>query len=404
VRKLFDQLLATVREFVKQRDDLLLLVPCADSDVPLLMKALRDVDRESGSDMFLLFADDFDTPASFVDRLAVRLGEELQLTNESLPDPEKLPPLPVAFVGGAEPPFARLEAGMEWGKGLIDVRAGQHFVWGMGPGSIADPTSYLELLATLPPDPDIRPWMRGARIIARVPLSFQLETSPLAPYPRVRVCPFTIPPDIHESDLHATADDPRAPIGERMQAEVQLGYIDVAYGRSSEAIGRFLTSLAFFQWAEVASMEALILCGLGDIARREDNLKEALHWYQCALVPAGKDGNPMLLATIVQHLAGIAFQQERFEDAEEHYTELVAFKRTMLEEDGLAEALEWQGLSQERQEAYDRAVDSWYESALICKSFDMTERLPRVLEHLKRGYRELEMHEELDQFDAEWRA
>jgi hypothetical protein len=112
----------------------------------------------------------------------------------------------------------------------------------------------------------------------------------------------------------------------------------------------------------------------------------------------------MLLATIVQHLAGIAFQQERFEDAEEHYTELVAFKRTMLEEDGLAEALEWQGLSQERQEAYDRAVDSWYESALICKSFDMTERLPRVLEHLKRGYRELEMHEELDQFDAEWRA
>jgi hypothetical protein len=339
-----------------------------------------------------------------VDRLALRLGEELQLTNESLPDPEKLPPLPAAFISGGEPPFARLEAGMEWGKGLIDVRAGQHFVWGMGPGSIADLTSYLELLATLPPDPDIRPWMRGARIIARVPLSFQLETSPLAPYPRVRVRPFTIPPDVHESDLLATAADEKAPVGERMQAEVQLGYIDVAYGRSSEAIGRFLKSLAFFQWAEVASMEALILCGLGDIARREDSLKEALHWYQCALVPAGKDGNPMLLATIVQHLAGIAFQQERFEDAEEHYTELVAFKRTMLEEDGLAEALEWQGLSQERQEAYDRAVDSWYESALICKSFDMTERLPRVLEHLKRGYRELEMHEELDQFDAEWRA
>ena len=29
----------------------------------------------------------------------------------------------------------------------------------------------------------------------------------------------------------------------------------------------------------------------------------------------------------------------------------------MIEEDGLAEALEWQGLSQERQLAYDRAVD-----------------------------------------------
>ena len=214
--------------------------------------------------------------------------------------------------------------------------------------------------------------MRGARIVARVPANFRLETSPLAPYPRVRVRPFTIPPDVHESELLTTADDPKAPIGERMQAEVQLGYIDLAHGRFSEAIGRFLKSLAFFQWAEVPVMEALIICGLGDIARRQDNLKEALHWYECALVPAGKDGNPMMISTIVQHLAAIAFQQERFADAEERYGELITFKRAMLDESGLAEALEWQGLSQERQEAYDRAVDSWYESALICKSFDMT--------------------------------
>ena len=151
-------------------------------------------------------------------------------------------------------------------------------------------------------------------------------------------------------------------------------------------------------------MEALLICGLGDIARREGNLKEAQHWYQCALVPAGKDGNPMLLATVVQHLAAIAFQQERFGDAEEHYSELVTFKRAMIEEDGLAEALEWQGLSQERLVAYDRAVDSWYESALICKVFDMTERLPRVLDHLKRGYHALRMHAELAQFNAEWSA
>jgi hypothetical protein len=404
VRKLFEQLMATIREFVKQRDDLLLVVPCEDTDVPLLMKALRDVDCQSAADLFLLFAEDFETPASFVDSLVVRLREEHQLTNKSAPDAAKLPPLPNAFTDAREPSFARLEAGLEYGHGLVDVRAGQHFVWGMGPGSITDTASYLKLLAALLPDPDIRPWMQGVRIVARVPANFRLATSPLARYPRVRVRPFSIPPDAHEAELLATADDLKAPIGERMQAEVQLGYIDLAYGRSSEAIGRFLKSLAFFQWAEVASMEALIICGLGDIARREQNLKEALHWYQCALVPAGKDGNRMLLATIVQHLAAIAFQQQRFDDAEEHYSELVAFKRAMIEEDGLAEALEWQGLSQERQEAYDRAVDSWYESALICKSFEMTERLPRVLAHLKRGYRALEMYDELERFDAEWRA
>lgn len=404
MRKLFEQLLATIREFVKQRDDLLLLVPCEDTDVPLLMKALRDLDRESGADVFLLFAEEFEDPASFVHSLALRLGEEHQLTNDSAPDDAKLPPLPVAFTDPARPPAARLQAGLEYGHGLIDVRAGQHFVWGMGPGAIANATSYLKLLTSLPPNPDIRPWMRGARIVARVPATFHLETSPLASYPRIRVRPFTIPPGIHESELLATADNPKAPLGERMQAEVQLGYLDLAYGRMSNAIGRFLKSLAFFQWAEVASMEALIICGLGDIARREGHLNEALHWYRCALVPAGKDGNPMLIATVVQHLAAIAFQQQRFGEAEEHYSELVAFKRTMIEEDGLAEALEWQGLSQERLQAYDRAVDSWYESALICKVFDMKERLPRVLDHLKRGYHALGMHQELAQFSAEWSA
>jgi hypothetical protein len=404
VRKLFEQLLATIREFVKQRDDLLLVVPCADTDVPLLMKALRDLDRESGSDLYLLFAEEFRAPASFVDGLALRLQEEHQLTNESAPDDAKLSPLPPAFTDAAEPPIPRLEAGLTYGHELIDVRAGQHFVWGMGPGSIADATSYLKLLSTLLPNPSIRPWMRGARVVARVPANFQLETSPLAPYRRVRVRPFTIPPEVHESGLRAAADDPKAPMGDRMQAEVQLGYLDLAYGRSSEAIGRFLKSLAFFQWAGVASMEALIICGLGDIARREGNLKEAQHWYQCALVPAGKDGNPMLLANVVQHLAAIAFHQERFGDAEEHYSELVTFKRAMVEEDGLAEALEWQGLSQERLLAYDRAVESWYESAAICKVFDMKERLPRVLDHLKRGYHALGMYAELAQFNAEWSA
>ena len=45
MRKIFEQLMATFRQFLKQRDYLLLLVPCGDSDVALLLKALRDLDR-----------------------------------------------------------------------------------------------------------------------------------------------------------------------------------------------------------------------------------------------------------------------------------------------------------------------------------------------------------------------
>ncbi len=381
-----------------------MVVPCHDDDVMLLMRALRDLDRESGADLFLLFAEDYVASDPFVHNLAARLGEEHRLTNEAVDKEATLPPLPPSFVETSLSASERLKVGIHYGHSLIDSRRGQHLVWGMGPRAIANAPDYLELLASLLPTPEIRPWMRGTRIIARVPADFELADSPLASRRRVRVRPFTIPPDAHEQALLSCAGDPKMPLGQRMEAEVQLGYIDYAHGRLAQAVERFLQSLAFFQWAGVPVMEGLIICGLGDVARRQQNLKEAQHWYECALVPASKDGNSMLMATIVQHLAAIDFQQERYEEAEERYGELITLKRAMLDEDGLAEALEWRGLSQERQQGYDRAVACWYEGALICKTFEITDRLPRLLDLLRRGYQALEMRDELDAFAAEWSA
>lgn len=403
MRKIFDQLIGAFRQFLNQRDYLLLLVPCADSEVAFVLKALRDLDRESGADLFLLFAEDFHDPATFLNNIAKRLEEEHTLTNQSAgPDMSKLPPLSVDLLNLRNPAPARLEAGLRYARSLIDPNLGQHFLWGMGPGKIGDPQSYLELLAQVLPKPDIRPWMRGARIIARVPADFQFDGSPLANAKRVQVRPFSIPPNAQEEELVAAAGDPKLLLGDRMQAEVQLAYLDYAHSRFDQAIERFLKALAFFQWAEIPVMEGLVICGLGDIARRQENWPEAQHWYECAVGPAAKAGNPILMSTIVQNLAVVAFQEKRFTDAEERYSELVTLKRTMLDEDGLAEALEWQGLSQEKQQAYDRAVVCWEEGALICKAFELKDRLPPLVADLKRGYQALEMSEELENFDAEW--
>lgn len=405
MRKIFDQLMGTLRGFLKQRDHLLLLVPCEDSEVALLLKALRDLDRESGADVFLLFAEDFQSSDTFVNNTARCLRDEHELTNEAVgPDVPKLPPLPDAFLDPENSPSVRFEAGLSYAHSLIDPRQGQHFLWGMGPGNISDPKGYLELLAQLPPQPDIRPWMRGARIVARVPADFKIELSPLSAARRVQVSPFTIPPHAQEEEMAAAASDPKTPMGDRMQAEVQLAYLDSAHGRFDKAIERFFKALAFFQWAEIPVMEGLVICGLGDIARRQGNLKEAQHWYACAVVPAAKSENPILMSTIVQHLAAAAFQEKRFADAEQRYSELVTLKRATFDEEGLAEALEWQGNSQESQRAYDRAVVCWEEAALISKSFQLKERLGPLLLKLKRGYQALEMREELEEFDEQWRA
>jgi hypothetical protein len=404
VRKLFDQLMQNLRDFREQRDDLLLLVPCADSSVAFLLKALRDLDRESPGDLYLLFGDEFSTPDAYAATLATRLQDELTMTNEATgPDDEKLPPLPAKLREANRPAAERVVAGLEYARSLIEPGRGQHFIWGMAPLAIEDAKGFLELLARLPPKAAILPWMRGARIVARVPEDFQLEKSPLAQAKRVKVEPFIIPHDAHETELVATAADLKMPLGERMQAEVQLGYLDYAHGRFDVATERFNRSLAFFQWAGIPAMEGLIISGMGDIARRQQDWKQAQHWYACAVVPAAEAGNPILLSTIVQNLALVAYHEQRFADAEERYGELAELKRGMLDEVGLAEALEWRGNCQAKQDAHDRAVESWEEAALICKAFELHDRLAPLLTQLRRGYERLEMREALATFDEEWR-
>lgn len=404
MRQIFEQLMRSLRYFIRQRDDLLLLVACNDSDVALVLKALRDLDRMSSGDLFLLFAEDFEAPDSFVTAMAGRIEEERTLINDATgPDVEKLPPLPPEMTGDRAA-AQRLEAGMVYAQSLVQPREGQHFVWGMGPSKIADPKSYLELLANLAPQPDIQPWMRGARIIARVPLDFQLDKSPFAKCMRVAVEPFVIPHDVHEQGLLADAADPKLPMAERMQAEVQLGYLDYAHGRLEEASARFNKSLAYFQWVKLPVMEGLIISGMGDIERRKENWKQAEHWYSCATVPAAEAGSPILLANIVQNLALVAYHENRFGDAEERYGELATLKKGMLDEVGLAEALEWQGICGEKQEAYDRAVEAWEEGALVCKAFEMKDRLAPLLVHVRRGYEKLKLKDELERFDEIWNA
>jgi tetratricopeptide (TPR) repeat protein len=189
-----------------------------------------------------------------------------------------------------------------------------------------------------------------------------------------------------------------------MQAEVQLAYLDCAHRRFDPATARFRKALAYFQWVGLPVMEGLIINGLGDVERGKENWKQAQHWYACAVVPAAGAGNPILLANIVQNLALVAYHEKRFADGAERYGELAELKRGMFDELGLVEALEWQGICQEKQDAYDRAVEAWEEAALVCKAFELKDRLPPLLAHVRRGYEKLKMKDELQNFDAIWNA
>src|SRR5690348_5860707 len=121
MRRLFDRLTATLSRFVTQRDDLLLLIPCNDSDYALVLKALRDLDRASASDLYLLFAADFADPTQYVSAMAQSQLDEWTLVNGAVPESERLPPLPAAWLDTEKPPADRLALGLEYAKSLIDT-------------------------------------------------------------------------------------------------------------------------------------------------------------------------------------------------------------------------------------------------------------------------------------------
>src|SRR5262249_41762509 len=100
----------------------------------------------------------------------------------------------------------------------------------MVPAEIREPEKYVNLLAAVPETEPV-PWMRGGRVIARVPVNFDFAKSPLAGVPRVRFERFVIPHDAHEQELLATVADPTIPEADRMGAATQLGFIDAAHGR-----------------------------------------------------------------------------------------------------------------------------------------------------------------------------
>ena len=236
MRKLFEEFdPRRLKHFYGQRDDLLLLVACGDSDVALVLKALRDLDRESPDGLFLLFGDDFRSAWSVRDEAGQKPAGGIETDQLRLADRRTGTAAACGVARSDEIAAVRLEAGLAYAQSLITPKEGQKYVWAMGPDTISDPQAYFELLTLLAPRPDIRPWMRGARLVARVPVDFQLDRSPFVRAKRVHVEPFVIPPDTHEQGLLADAADPKLPIADRMQAEVQLAYLDYAHSRFEPA-------------------------------------------------------------------------------------------------------------------------------------------------------------------------
>ena len=77
-RKL-DELKATLGEFVDQRENLLLVVSCADPEMSYVLKTLEGMDDTAPSDVFLVFGEAFTDAAQYASAIMKNLRVQMEI-------------------------------------------------------------------------------------------------------------------------------------------------------------------------------------------------------------------------------------------------------------------------------------------------------------------------------------
>jgi hypothetical protein len=335
-----------------------------------------------------MFGDDFIEPGPYVSVAIERLAEQHGIACDFAIEQglAPLPPMPDALFDDTVLPGRRLFDAVVWATTLMPRRGGNRLVWIMCPAQIADREQYHRLVRVFLPDQGVEPWMAGLRLVFRDEPGAEQEAPDIAQSPRVRLLEVDFGPESIERGLDEDAQNEELPDEQRMHALLSLAILDSGHGRLSEAATRFEVLLGYYQQTHNLAMQAFVINAFGDLCRTAGDLAKAQHWYECAAAPATEAKDAVVLASITRNLGELAFEQQRFAEAEEYFDGLDQLAAHMLQPETKASALEWRGLSLEQLGREQEAAEVWESAALLCRNIGLPELLRINLGHLERVY------------------
>ncbi len=403
MRVLVERLLREITEFVEQREDFVLLPAGSSDDTAILLAALRNVEQDLGSDVFLIFADDFVQSGPFVSVLVERLAEQVKVANQALAEERRtlFPDVPRELRDSSRAAPDRFRDAVVFSRALVPREGGHRVVWAICPAQIKNRVAYRELIAALAPTQGLQPWMAGVRLIFRDESADAADA--LSRTPRVRRLPLDFGPASLEGSLREEVEDSSRTEQERIQALLSVALLDSAHGRFAEANSKFMHLLGYYQQAKDLAMQAFVINAVGAVLHRTGDLPKAEEWFERAVPPAAEAKQPIILATIVRNLGDVAFERRNFSAAEQYYGQLDALSAHLLDPEGKVWALERRGLSFEKVGAMGKAVESWEGAAQLSRSIGLRTFLKTNLEHLERGYRHVRADAKLHSVQNELR-
>ena len=406
-RKL-EEMNVTLRGFVDQRDNLLLVVGSTDAEMPYTLKTLEGLDDTAPSDLFLLFSEPFTDAPSYASRILQSLLAQMEAAKEDLAARQEAPwpPLPSVCEDAGAPPPRRIRAAVDHLASLMPAEGDSRLVFGLLPLHIDDQEGYARLVGEFIPWDGPKPWMRGLRFVARDDRArpFLIPALRKKKAPGVLLYEPDLRPEALNDALAKDAADPSLPVAERMQILVQLAGLDYAHKRYPQAIEKYIVLYDYYAENNAPAMQAVALHGVGDVLRRTGKREEAKKKYQQALALAFEVEALPVLLNLTFAIGDVSLELEDYAEAEGFFGLAQQLAGKLLNPFAKGDALEKQGIARYHKGDPDGAIAAWRDAKTLCASFDYHERRRSVLEWLITAYKDARMSAERHACEEELEA
>ncbi|MCD4811468.1 tetratricopeptide repeat protein [bacterium] len=398
MQKLFEKVQKNIEDFLEQRDKGILILTLPGEQIAYVVKILESIENAGSPDVFLLFPHDFESPDKFTFLVVERVKMSYEAAREELGlsgEMKNVPSFPMICLDEQQPAALRLREALCFARSLIPPGKGQRLVCALLPLIINDPSGYGQLMQQIIPTNGLIPWFRGMRIVLREDSNSPMLSSKICKAPFVEVKHLDLSTDAMIASLREEAKDPGVSSEQRAQSLLQLACIDYAHCRYEDAITKYTELLAYYQETQNSTMQAFVLNGIGDTYNRVGKFDMAQDWYERALVPAAESKSPIILFSLSRNLGHVYYQLKQYSQAEVFFDGAQQLGLQTHDPEAKILSMEWRGLSQEKQKAFDRAADSFEEATRLSHEFKRNEHLNRNLEHLSNTLKHIDQHDRL---------
>ncbi len=403
MRRHFERIQARLAAFVKQQENVLLVLRTSASDGFVLSQILpASIDNVPGV-LSWVALEDFREPRSYVQDVVLSFLSKVDATRALLHSEglSPWPPVPDAVTSPATDPIARLRALLEFSRRLSPNPAGWT-AWVIMPAQIRSNELWAAFIGQLIQHQPASPWCHHLRIYVRDEASGGLLASRLANQPRVEIWQPDMSHEAMDRALIEDANDESLPLHERMSAVLVSANRDYSLRRFSDALTKLGLCVDYFGKLGKTDMLAVCLATAGEVHRRMGNSEQALCCFDEGLqLSSGtsKTANPVA-SNCLLGIAQIWFEGKHWREAEVAFDGLYKFAGILRDVETRLLAIDNLAHCQYMQGKIEEAIKTWRAGSTAADGLQRHDYRSTMLQKLRFCFAQQKDEREMRRVDS----